>query len=151
MRVIFQSDVKGVAKQGDIKEVKDGYARNFLIPKGLAVQATTGRENELNERKRRQQQRAERERLGMQQLGQQLAGQIVVVYAKVGENDRLFGAVTNANVAEALRNLGHDVDRKKIQMEPIKHLGEHQATLHLYAGITVNITVQVEPEAQKRG
>jgi len=147
MRVIFQEDVKGVAHKGDIKEVKDGYARNFLIPKGLAVQATIGRERELNDRHLRQQQRDERERDGMKQLAETLKDQVVVVYAKVGENDRLFGAVTNVNVAEALRNMGHTIDRKKISMDPVKHLGEHEATLHLYAGISTQVLVRVEAES----
>lgn len=147
MRVIFQSDVKGVAHKGDIKEVKDGYARNYLIPKGLAVEATSGRERELKEKKMRQQKREDQERQAMQDLADRLRGQVVVVPAKVGEQDRLFGAVTNANVADALRNLGHAVDRKKIAMEPIKHLGEHHAILHLHAGITTEITVKVEPDS----
>lgn len=147
MRVIFQADVKGVANKGEVKEVKDGYARNFLIPKGIAVEATSGRERELNDRKRRQTEREAEERRTMQALADTLRNQVVVVHAKVGENDRLFGAVTNANVAQALRNLGHAVDRKKIGMEPIKHLGEHLAVLHLYAGISTEITVKVEAES----
>ena len=83
----------------------------------------------------------------VQELADRLKDQVVVVHAKVGEQDRLFGAVTNANVSEALRHMGHTVDRKKITMEPIKHLGEHEAVLHLHAGITTRITVMVEPEA----
>lgn len=147
MRVIFLSDVKGVASQGDVKEVKDGYARNYLIPKGLAVQATASKERELNEKRRRQQQKTDAEREQMRALADALRDQTVVVRAKVGENDRLFGAVTNADVAQSLRNLGHAIDRKKITMEPIKHLGEHQATLHLYAGITTQIRVIVDAES----
>ncbi len=147
MRVIFQSDVKGVAKKGDIKEVKDGYARNFLIPKGLAVEATTGRERELNDRNRRLKEKADREREAMRQLAQTLKDMRVVVRAKVGDQDRLFGAVTNADVADALRNLGHAVDRKKISMDPIKHLGEFRAVLHLHAGISTEITVHVEADS----
>ena len=147
LRVIFQSDIKGVAQKGDIKEVKDGYARNYLIPKGLAVEATTGRERELKDKKMRQQRREDHARQAMQDLADALRNQVIVVPAKVGEQDRLFGAVTNADVAQALQNLGHAVDRKKIAMEPMKHLGERQAVLHLYAGITVEITVRVEPES----
>lgn len=147
MRVIFQSDVKGVANKGDVKEVKDGYARNFLIPKGLAVEATRGRERELNDTKQRQREREEKARQDMLALAGRLKGQVIVVPAKVGENDRLFGAVTNSDVAAALRNLGHAVDRKKITMDPVKHLGEHQAILHLYAGITTEIMVRVIPQS----
>lgn len=147
MRVIFQADVKGVAKKGDIKEVKDGYARNFLIPKGLAVEATSSRERELNDRKLRQKQKEDRERQNMASLAAELKDRVIVVRAKAGDHDRLFGAVTNVDVAEALGNMGHAVDRKKITMDPIKHLGEHQAVLHLYAGITTEITVRVEADS----
>lgn len=146
MRVIFQADVKGVANKGEVKEVKDGYARNYLVPKGLAVEATSGRERALNDRKRREQQKVHDEREAMRTLADALKDTIVTVYAKVGEQDRLFGAVTNADVASALNKLGHVVDRKKIEMDPIKHVGEHRAVLHLYAGISTEIMVKVEAE-----
>ncbi|NMP20938.1 50S ribosomal protein L9 [Sulfobacillus harzensis] len=147
MRVIFQADVKGVAKAGEIKEVKDGYARNFLIPKGLAVEATSGRERALNDKKLHEKKKRDQERQEMQQLADRLKDQTVVIQAKAGEGGRLFGAVTNADVAKALGNLGHAVDRKKISMEDIKHLGESHAVLHLYAGITANVVVRVEAES----
>ena len=147
MRVIFQQEVKGVANKGDVKEVKDGYARNYLIPRGLALEATRGLERELVERKQRQQQRADRERQQMQELAQALKNQIITVPARVGENDRLFGAVTNADVAEALKSLGYAVERKKIAMDPIKHVGEHGAVIHLYTGITAEIVVRVEAQS----
>ena len=144
MRVIFQAEVKGVAKPGEIKEVKDGYARNFLIPQGLAVEATAGRERELNDKKQRMQKKQDRERQNMYDLARALKDQVVVVKAKVGENGRLFGAITNHDVAEALGHKGHPVERKKISMEAIKHLGDHRVVLHLYAGITTEIVVRVE-------
>jgi len=147
MRVIFQADVKGVAKSGELKEVKDGYARNFLIPKGLAVEATTGRERELNDRNERRHKKEERERQDMQNLARTLKGQIVVVQARVGDSDRLFGAVTNGDVAAALGNLGHVIDRKKISMDAIKHLGDYPIVLHLYAGVTTEIVVRVEADS----
>ncbi|MCL5116792.1 MAG: 50S ribosomal protein L9 [Firmicutes bacterium] len=149
MRVIFQADVKGVAKKGELKEVKDGYARNYLIPKGLAVEATSGRERELNDRKQRQQKREEQERQDMQKLAAELKDQVVVIRAKAGDQSRLFGAVTNADVAKALGNMGHPIDRKKISMEDMKHLGEARAVLHLYANITTAITVRVEAESSQ--
>lgn len=146
MRVIFQEDVKGVAKRGDVKEVKDGYARNYLIPKGYAVQATPGRERQLNDQRQRQALREQREREEMTELADTLANQVIVVKAKVGDSDRLFGTVTNGDIAEALRNLGHAVDRKKISVEPIKHLGQYEATLHLFRGVSTRIMVKVEAE-----
>ncbi|MCY0878140.1 MAG: 50S ribosomal protein L9 [Firmicutes bacterium] len=146
MRVIFQADVKGVAKKGEIKEVKDGYARNFLIPKGYAVEATKARERQLNEQIQRQHEREARERQAMQAVADSLRGRVVEVKARVGSNDRLFGAVTNADVAEALAALGYTIDRKKIDMEPMKHLGEREAIIHLYSGISVPVTVRVTAE-----
>ncbi|MCY0899682.1 MAG: 50S ribosomal protein L9 [Firmicutes bacterium] len=147
MRVIFQADVKGLAKKGEIKEVKDGYARNYLIPKGYAIEATAGRERQLQEHLKRQQEREARERQAMQLLADELRGRVVEVKARVGTNDRLFGAVTNADVAQALAALGYTIDRKKIQMEPIKNLGEREAILHLYAGISVPILVRVRADS----
>ncbi len=147
MRVIFQSDVKGVAQKGDVKEVKDGYARNYLIPRGLALEATSGRERELTERNQRQKEREERQRQHMQELGNELKDKVVIIRAKVGERDRLFGAVTNGDVAEALKTMGYTLDRKKIAMDPIKHLGEHSAVVHLYSGINARIVVRVEAQS----
>jgi large subunit ribosomal protein L9 len=147
MRVIFQADVKGLAKKGEIKEVKDGYARNYLIPKGYAIEATAGRERQLQEHLKRQQEREARERQAMQLLADELRSRVVEVKARVGTNDRLFGAVTNADVAQALAALGYAIDRKKIQMEPIKNLGEREAILHLYAGISVPILVRVRADS----
>lgn len=147
MRVIFQADVKGVAKKGDIKEVKDGYGRNFLLPKGLALEATSGRERELNDRKQYEKKKVEKEKQDMQALARALSGQVVIVRAHAGEGGRLFGAVTNADVAKALANLGHSVDRKKITMEDMKHIGERQAVLHLFSGVTAEISVRVEADS----
>ncbi len=147
MRVIFQADVKGVAKAGDIKEVKDGYARNFLIPKGFAVEATSGRERALNDKKQHERKKQEKDRQEMQRLAEELKDLSLVIRAKAGDGGRLFGAVTNADVAKALGNLGHPVDRKKISMEDLKHVGQGRATLHLYAGITAEITIVVEAES----
>lgn len=147
MRVIFQADVKGVAKRGEIKEVKDGYARNFLLPKGLAVEATTGRERALNDKRLHEKKKQDSQRQAMQILAEQLKDMRVVVRARAGEGGRLFGAVTNADVAKALGNLGHSVDRKKISMEDMKHLGEGTAVLHLFPGVSTQITVRVEAES----
>lgn len=146
MRVIFQADVTGVAKIGELKEVKDGYARNFLIPKGLAVEATSGREKELNDKKQREKKREQRQRLEMEELAARLKGQTITVKAKVGENNRLFGAVTNSQVAQALSDLGHTIDRKKISMDTIRLTGTYTAVLHLHAGVSTEIEVRVEKD-----
>lgn len=143
MQVIFLQDVKGVAKAGEMKDVKDGYARNYLFPKGLAEEATVGRQKELQQKKDRVKARHDREQADMTELSRALRDQVFVVPAKVGEGGRLFGAITNADVAEVLKQQGHPIERKKISMESIKHLGDYGAVLHLFAGITTEIVVRV--------
>ncbi|MHB1611250.1 MAG: 50S ribosomal protein L9 [Sulfobacillus sp.] len=146
MRVILLQDIKGTGKKGDVIEVKDGYGRNFLLPRGLADEATLARERAVAEKKNREQARAEKERTQMSDLALALKGRTVNVPARAGEGGRLFGAVTNTDVARALQQEGFVVDRKKITLEPLKHIGQAEAKIHLYPGIETIITVQVVPE-----
>ncbi|MDA8195060.1 MAG: 50S ribosomal protein L9 [Thermaerobacter sp.] len=143
MRVIMLVDVKGLGKSGEIRDVKDGYARNFLIPKGLVKQATPALERELARQQQQQDERNARERAQMMELASRLKGMVVVVPAKAGDQGRLFGAVTNADVAKVLVQQGVTVDRKKISMDPIKHLGDFSAVIHLSPGIQTDVAVQV--------
>lgn len=145
MRVVLLQDVKGTGQKGSVVEVKDGYARNYLLPRGLARQATAGVVKDLELQRQRADARAERERQQQAENRAALQGQVVEIPAHVGEQGRLFGAVTHADVSQALQALGYEIDRKKIEMEPIKHAGEHAARLHLYPGIEAEITVRVVP------
>lgn len=146
MRVILLQDVKGTGHAGDILEVKDGYGRNYLIPRGLASEATVAKERELADQKARNKRREEKERQEMTALATTLKDRVVEVKARVGDAGRLFGAVTNADVARALGSLGFKIDRKKISLEPLKHVGQTTARIHLYPGIETDITVQVLAE-----
>jgi large subunit ribosomal protein L9 len=146
MRVILLQDVAGTGKKGDIIEVKDGYARNYLMPRGLANEATAVRERDIAEKKSREQARQEKERAQMSQLAQALKNRVIRIPAKVGEGGRLFGAVTNNDVAQALAREGFTVDRKKIALEPLKHVGSTEAKIHLSPGIETVIQVQVVPQ-----
>ncbi|PSR33942.1 MAG: 50S ribosomal protein L9 [Sulfobacillus benefaciens] len=146
MRVILLQDVAGTGKKGDIIEVKDGYARNYLMPRGLANEATAARERDIAEKKSREQARQEKERAQMSQLAQALKNRVIRIPAKVGEGGRLFGAVTNNDVAQALAREGFTVDRKKIALEPLKHVGSTEAKIHLSPGIETVIHVQVVPQ-----
>ncbi len=146
MRVILLHDVQGTGKTGDVLEVKDGYGRNYLIPRGLASEATAAKEREVADQKARDKKRIEKERAEMVQLATNLKDRVVEIKARVGEGGRLFGAVTNADVAKALGSLGFKIDRKKISLDPLKHMGQAAARVHLYPGIETDITVQVVAE-----
>ncbi len=146
MRVILLQDVKGTGKTGDVLEVKDGYGRNYLIPRGLASEATVAKEREIADQKARDKKRIEKERAQMTELAATLKDRVVEVTARVGEGGRLFGAVTNADVAKALESMGVKIDRKKISLDPLKHMGQTTARIHLYPGIETDITVQVVAE-----
>ncbi len=143
MRVVLLEDVKGSGKKGTVLEVKDGYARNFLLRKGLARVATAAVERELAEAQQRAQAKEEREHSRQQAIHDGLHGQEVEIAARVGEQGRLFGAITHADVAEAIAKLGFSVDKRRVEMEPIKHVGEHPARLRLYPGVDAEITIRV--------
>lgn len=144
MRVILLADVKGTGRKGEVVEVKDGYARNYLIPKGLAEVATPGRERDLQHRVALEAKRREDETNRMRAIAAALEGQTIRVAARGGPGGRLFGSVTNADVADALKALGYEVDRRKILMEPIKTPGEHPAKIHWHPAVEAHITVRVE-------
>lgn len=146
MRVILLQDVNGMGKKGDVLEVKDGYARNYLLPKKIAQQATKGLEAEMAHKKQRESERVAKEKAQMEALARTLKDTVVTIPAKSGEDGRLFGAVTNSDVAKALNQMGYSLDKKKISMHALKHLGDFSAELHLFAGISTEIAVRVVPE-----
>lgn len=144
MKVILKHDVKGLGREGDVKTVKDGYARNFLFPTGKAVIADTGA---LKNWERHREEREERDRLereGAEATAAKLRELQLQVAVKSGEKGRLFGAVTNREIAELIGQEGIEIDRHAIHLrEPIKTLGEHRADVRLTHGIEVPITITV--------
>ena len=146
MKVVLTHDVKGVGRAGELVEVADGYARNYLVPRGLAVMATGGTIKAVEHQQAVIRRKLEKERAEAESLAARLKGARVVIKARAGEAGRLFGSVTAADVAEALeRDLGVKVDRRRIELEgPIKSLGEHPVTLRLAPGISAEVTVAVE-------
>ena len=148
MKVILRADIKGVGKNGEIIDVSDGYARNFLLPRQLAREATAGNLAQAAQAKAAQAKRDEKLLAEAKELAQRLATTPAVVPAKAGERGKIFGAVTNAQIAEALKNaLGVDIDRHKIEIEePIKTAGDHPALVKLPLGVTARITVRVTPQ-----
>lgn len=143
MKVILKADVKGSGKKGDIIEVSDGFAKNFLLKKGLAETATASGINEATQKKAAEQFHKAEEIKATQDLAARLKGQSVNVGIKVGENGKVFGSVTSAQVAAALSEKGFDIDKKKIQMTAAKALGTFEAEVRLMENVSAKITVNV--------
>lgn len=148
MKVILTQDVKGLGRAGEVVEVADGYGRNYLVPKGLAVAATGGTIKAVEHQQALVRRKLEKERAEAESLAARLQGASVVVRARAGESGRLFGSVTAADVAEALaQQLGARVDRRRVELEgPIKSLGTYPVTLRLAPGISVQVQVVVEAD-----
>ncbi len=145
MRVVLRKDVKGVGKAGTIAEVAEGYARNYLLPRGLAEEATVGNLSQIAGQKAAAAKRDEKALAETKDLATRLETTPVLVKAKAGDRGKLFGAVTNAQVADALRALhGADIDRHKIELpDAIKTTGDHPGTVRLPMGVHARITVRV--------
>jgi len=147
MKVILKDDVKNVGNMGDIVKVTDGYARNYLVPKGLAVEASSKNIKSVEHEKRIIQEKAKKIRNSAQDLSDRISKVTLVMKANAGEEGKLFGSVTSMDIAEALKNEGFDIDKKKISLdEPIKRIGEHTVNVKIHPEITTNVTVQVVQE-----
>jgi len=144
MKVLLIKEVKSLGKAGDIKEVADGYARNYLIKNGLAEVATTTNVNVAKMQQQALEHHRAEERAQAQNLAKQLEQATVTVGVKVGANGKLFGAVNTQNIADGLHKAGFDIDKQKIVLaEPIKSIGKHTVTVKLYAGISAKLNVVV--------
>lgn len=145
MKVIFLQDVKGSGKKGEIKNVADGYARNMLLPKGLAAEATPDNLNRLRGQQSSAQHRIDVEKQNAQENKALLDGKTVKVLAKAGTGGRLFGSVTAAQIAQEVeKQYGCKVDKKKISLtSEIKAFGKFTAEIRLYTGIFASVTVEV--------
>lgn len=148
MEVLLLKDVEQLGEAGEIKRVANGYARNFLIPRGLAVIATPGAIKQAELQLESEARRQAKELDEAQALAQALEGLTVTFHARAGESDRLYGSITNANIADALsEQVEQDVDRRKIEMdEPLKELGTHTVTIRLAPGAEAKVTVIIERE-----
>ncbi len=147
MKVILKDDVKNVGKMGDIVKVADGYARNFLVPKGLAVEANTKNIKTIEHEKRIIQGKAKKIKNSAQELSDRIASMTLVIKANAGEEEKLFGSVTTMDIAEALKNEGIEIDKKKISLdEPIKRLGTYSVNIKVHHEIKTNVMVQVVQE-----
>jgi large subunit ribosomal protein L9 len=149
MKVLLNESVKNVGRAGEIKEVKPGYARNYLIPSGLAAIATPGTVKEAEARHEAALRRESKNLSANQALGGKIEATTVTLRAKVGEQGRLYGAVTAADIAAALAaQLGQEIDRRRIELEdPIRQLGEYKVPIRLARDVVPQLTVTVASEA----
>lgn len=149
MRVVFLDDVEGVARAGDIKNVADGYARNFLLPRKLAAAATTSTMQQAE--KRAKQLAREQDKLdeAAQAVAAKLGGSAVVIAAKVGEQGRLFGSVTATDIAEALNaSAGSNLEHRQVALAaPIKEVGTYEVAVSLTRNVKAQVTVEVKSDA----
>ncbi len=148
MKVILNQDVPKLGDAGSIQTVKDGFARNYLIPQGLATEATTGRLKNAEQRLRSIQRKVEREEEAQKSLAENIDGLRVAINARVGEQGRLYGSITSADVAEKISAaVGQEIDRRKVLLdEPIRSIGDHQVTVHLVGKLRPVVTVSVVGE-----
>ncbi len=147
MKIILLQDVKGQGKKGDLLEVNEGYARNFLIKKGLAEAATATKINELNQRKTADEYHKREELKAMKALADEIKGKAFTVKIKVGQNGKVFGSVTAQDISDSLKAGGYDIDKKKIVLlNPIKLVGDYDVTLKLAEGVSAKISVLVRGE-----
>ena len=144
MKVILKQDVKGQGKKGQLVNVSDGYARNFLLPRGLAVEADAQAMNDLKNKESAQQYHLKVEKEQAQADAAKLSGQTVKITARAGQSGKLFGSVTSKEIAEALNaQFGITIDKRKIVMADIKAFGSYEAELKFPQGVVAKVTVAV--------
>ena len=153
MKVVFLEDVPNVAETGEVKEVADGYGRNFLIPKKLAILADAKATHIIEAQLKKKAQRQAETEAEMRELAKQLEGQEIVLKARAGAKDRLYGSITNADIAEELeKSAGLVVDKRKIELdEPIREVGSYEIAIRLTKDIIPKIKLKVMEEEKEEG
>lgn len=147
MEVILKEDVAKLGSRGDVVKVAEGYGRNYLIPKKLAIEATTANRAVIEQMKAASVRRLAREKGDAEALAKQFAGVTLHFTRKSGEHDQLFGSVTSADIAQELEHKGVTIDRRKIQLnEPLKAIGEFDVPVRLHRDVTVPVKVVVQKE-----
>lgn len=148
MQIILQEDVEKLGTRGQLVNVAEGYARNFLLPKKLALEATPGNLKRLDKMRAAFAKKEATEKEAAQKLGELLAGVSLTLSRKAGENDQLFGSVTSGDISEALAAQGYNIDKRKIALaEPIKVVGEFEIPVKLHREVSANVKVTVQKEA----
>ncbi len=144
MKIILRENIETLGNMGDIVTVKKGFARNYLLPRNLAVEANPRNIKEFEHHKRIIQEKVNKVRNAAQILAEKIASKPVVIKTKAGEEDKLFGSVTNIDIQKALKEAGFDIEKRKIILEePIKRLGEYTVKIKFHHEVTVNLAVHV--------
>lgn len=147
IEVILREDVKSLGKAGDLVRVKPGYARNFLLPKGVAYEATEGNKKRIEAESKARDARLAAEKVDAEATAGRLSNATITLARKAGEGDRLFGSITSQDIADALEAAGHEIDKRKIELDsPVKSLGEHVVPIKLHPEVTADIHLTVVAE-----
>ena len=148
MKVVLRDDVETLGQKGDIVDVADGYARNFLVPRGLAIRAQSGVVRQAEAMRRNRSAREQRDREAAQTLADRLVGKTLSVQARAGEGGKLFGSITAADIVAAVQaQLGVELDRRRLGLdEPLKELGTVELPVRLHADVVATLTVDVVPQ-----
>jgi large subunit ribosomal protein L9 len=149
MEVILREDIDKLGTRGQMVKVTSGYARNFLLPKRLAVAATDSNRKIVEQERQAHLRREAKETADAQELAKLMASVTVTIAQKAGENDQLFGSVTSRDIGEALEKQGYTIDRRKILLgDPIRQLGEHKVTIRLHREVTIEIPLNIVREGE---
>lgn len=144
MKVVLKQDVKGLGKKGELVNTSDGYARNFLFPKGLACEANAQSMTELKNREQSAKYKIETETAAAKKAAEQISGKTIAISAKAGQNGKLFGSITSKEIAEKIKaEFGIQTDKRKIVVEDIKQYGTYEFEIKLYQGISAKLFVRV--------
>lgn len=148
MKVILLQDVSNLGSAGEVKEVRNGFARNYLLPHGLATVASPAALKQVEEQRRIEEHREKKVGKDLGSLAEKLQGKVITLQAKAGSEGRLYGSVTNADIAEALsQEVGQEVDKHKVELEePLKQLGRHEVTIRFTKNLLPKVTVIIEEE-----
>ena len=147
MELILRDDVDKLGRRGDIVKVKDGFARNFLLPRGLGVPVTTANKAMIEKERKAQEARLAKEKSEFEALAARIGGLRFVAPRKVGENEVLYGSVTGGDIADFLKAKGIEIDKRKVLLdEPVKHLGEHEVKIRLHPEVQASLKLLVTKE-----
>lgn len=147
MEVILREHVDTLGRRGDVVKVAAGYARNYLLPRKLALPVTEASKRQIEREREKAEARDAEERAGAEALGQRVSGLDISIARRVGENNTMYGSVTSADIAEALKAKGFEVDKRKITLpDAIKALGEHTVTVKVHRDVTADVKVKVVAE-----
>jgi large subunit ribosomal protein L9 len=150
MEVILKEDVSKLGSRGDVVRVAEGYGRNYLLPRKLAIEATAGNKQVIDQMRAASLRRSAKEKEQAEELSKQFDGLTVSFQRRSGEQEQLFGSVTSGDIAEALEKKGFNLDRRKIQLhEPLKTIGEFMVPIKLHKDVTAHLKVVIEKEAAK--